>query len=134
MEYKKYSENELKQLHIVLYDILKEIDRVCRAHNIRYFAIGGTAIGVHFWQSILPWDDDIDIGMTCKDYERFIEIAPKFLRKGYILQWPGNEPFSPFYFAKVRKENTLFVEEITQNLNMHQGIYVCTSSFLSVTE
>ena len=124
MEYKKYSENELKQLHIVLYDILKEIDRVCRAHNIRYFAIGGTAIGVHFWESIIPWDDDIDICMTSEDYKRFMQIAPKALKKGYTLQWPGNEKHTPFYFAKVRKDNTLFIEEVTQNLNIHQGIYV----------
>lgn len=124
MENKQYTEQELQQLHAVLYDILAEIDRVCRENNIRYFIIGGTAIGAHFFDGIIPWDDDIDIGMTAGDYERFMAVAPAALRTGYTLCWPGNEPHTPFYFAKVRKDGTRFVEEVTEGLDMHHGIYV----------
>ena len=54
MENKQYTEQELQQLHAVLYDILAEIDRVCRENDIRYFIIGGTAIGAHFFDGIIP--------------------------------------------------------------------------------
>jgi len=120
----KYTKQELFLLQTELYDILKEIIRICQKHNIPYFAIGGTAIGALYDQAILPWDDDIDIGMTRDNYNRFLEIAPKELNSNYFLSWQGTDPHTPYYFAKVKKNNTLFVEKLFKNVPMHQGIFV----------
>ncbi len=124
MEEHQYREGELEQLHSVLYEIVAEIIRVCGVLGIPYFIQGGTAIGAFFEQAILPWDDDIDIGMTRADYTRFLREAPAVLGSDYFLQWPGSEPDTPFYFAKVRKNGTLFVESYFRRQRMHHGIYV----------
>lgn len=121
---RKYTTEELERLHAELYEILREIARVCRKHHIPYFIIGGTAIGALYDQAILPWDDDVDIGMTRKDYNRFLEIAPQELDSSFFLSWIGTDPHSPYYFAKVKKNNTLFVEEMFKNVPMHPGIFV----------
>ena len=120
----KYTDIELITLQTELYRILDEITRICKKHDIPFFAIGGTAIGALYDQGILPWDDDIDIGMTRENYNRFIEIAPKELSNDYFLSWIGTDPHTPYYFAKVKKNNTLFVEELFKNVPMHQGIFV----------
>ena len=120
----QYSDDELRRLHDTLYELLGEVARVCDRHGIAYFIIGGTAIGAHFWQGIIPWDDDIDIGMTRDNYERFLAIAPDALRPAYFLQWQATDPHVPFYFAKVRKNDTLFCENQFKDIRMHQGIYV----------
>ncbi|MGN0069966.1 MAG: phosphorylcholine transferase LicD [Prevotella sp.] len=125
----RYTEEELRQLHGVLYEILEEIMRVCDKCGIRYFIIGGTAIGAHFWQRILPWDDDIDIGMTRDNYNRFLEVAPRELKPGYFLQWVETDPHVPFFFAKVRKNHTLFAESLFRHIDMHQGFYVDVFAF-----
>ena len=52
-------------------DILEQIDRICRRHSICYFADWGTMLGAVREQGYIPWDDDLDIGMLRKDYERF---------------------------------------------------------------
>ncbi len=121
---KEYTAEELRRLHKELYAILAETVRVCEKLGIQYFIIGGTAIGAFFEEAILPWDDDIDIGMTRRNYERFLCEAPAELRQDYFLQWVETDRHTPFYFAKVRKHNTLFVEADFQYLPMHQGIYV----------
>lgn len=121
---KEYNQEELTLLHAELYDILSEVIRVCNKYNISYFAIGGTAIGALYDQAILPWDDDIDIGMTRDNYNRFIEIAPKELSSNYFLSYQDTDPHTPYYFAKVKKNNTLFVEELFKNVPMHQGMFV----------
>ena len=87
---KKYTAEELDLLHTELYDILGETIRVCQKHDIPYFVIGGTAIGALYDQGILPWDDDIDIGMTRENYNKFLKVAPlgdpiKVKVKGYDL-------------------------------------------------
>ena len=82
---KQYTPEELTQLHQVLYEILEEIVRICDKHNIPYFVIGGTAIGALYDKAILPWDDDIDIGMKREDYNKFLQIASQELREPYFL-------------------------------------------------
>ena len=121
---KKYTIQELTALQTELYDILGEVTRICQKHNIPYFAIGGTAIGALYDQGILPWDDDIDIGMTRENYNRFLSIAPQELGKDYFLSWQGTDPHTPYYFAKVKKQATLFVEQLFKDVPMHQGIFV----------
>lgn len=119
-----YTKEELTQLHGVLYEILEEIIRVCDIIGIPYFMIGGSAIGVYFWNGIIPFDDDIDIGMKRDDYERFLCEAPKLLRSSYFLQCYATEPHTTHYFAKVRKNHTRYVEDTVRNVPMHQGIFV----------
>lgn len=120
----KYTTEELEKLHAELYSILKEIDRVCSKHHIPYFIIGGTAIGALYDGAILPWDDDVDIGMKRADYNRFLEVAPQELGPSFFLSWLGTDPHSPYYFAKVKKNGTLFVEEMFRKVPMHPGIFV----------
>ena len=120
----KYNSDILRQLHRELHDITREVVRVCDEANIPYFIQGGTAIGAHFFEDIVPWDDDIDLGMTRENYERFLIEAPKRLREGYLLQEFTTEPNTPFYFAKVRKQGTKFVESEWVGLNISDGIYI----------
>ncbi len=120
----KYNSTLLRRLHLELYDILGEVIRVCDKAGIPYFVQGGTAIGVHFFQDIVPWDDDIDLGMTRPNYERFLREAPALLGKEYTLQEFCTEPNTPFYFAKVRKRGTRFVESEWVGLPIEDGIYI----------
>lgn len=124
MQKDRYTKEELEGLHATLYEILAEIDRVCMENGIKYFVIGGTAIGVHFWEGIIPWDDDIDIGMTRENYDKFMEIAPQKLSGRYFLQNQNTEPHLPYFFAKVRKNGTVFSESVYKDVDIHQGIFV----------
>ncbi len=120
----KYNSDILRELHRQLVDILREVVRVCDLAHIPYFIQGGTAIGAHFFDGIVPWDDDVDLGMTRENYERFLREAPALLGEEYLLQEFTTEPDTPFYFAKVRKRNTRFVESEWVGLDIEGGIYV----------
>ena len=119
-----YTPEELERLQATLYRILAEIKRVCDKHGIRYFITGGTAIGAYFWGKILPWDDDVNVGMPRADYERFARIAQEEMGQDYFLQTPQTDPHVPFFFMKVRMNGTEFNEGTFRKLNIHQGIYV----------
>ena len=62
--------------------------------------------------------------MTRENYNRFLEVAPAELGKEYFLEWFGTEPNTPFYYIKVRKRGTLFVESEWVGLPIEQGIYI----------
>ncbi len=113
-----------KQLQKEIFDIFLEVKRVCEELGIQYFIMGGTALGAVRHGGFIPWDDDFDIGMTRENYDKFIRLAQKELKAGYFLQTYQTEEHSPFYFAKVRKDNTEFIERYCRKLSIHQGIYI----------
>ena len=120
----QYTPQILGGIHEALFEIIEEIQRVCRLLHVDFFAIGGTAIGVHFWQNILPWDDDVDFGMLRSDYQKFLREAPALLGEEFELQEFTTEPNTPFYWAKVRKRNTLFLEKGVEWFDINHGIFV----------
>ncbi len=115
-------------------DILQKIDHICRRHGLSWFGIGGTALGAVRHGGFIPWDDDIDIGMPRRDYEIFLSAAREELPQGYHLQHFSTEPNSPFYFAKVRKDGTVFEEYYLRGYPIHQGIFVDIFPFDPVPE
>ena len=73
----------LEKVHNVLYKLLHEIDRVCVENKIHYFLVFGGLLGYYRVGDIIPWDDDVDIAMPRRDFERFKKIAPKALGKNF---------------------------------------------------
>lgn len=115
-------------------EILQQIDNICRKYDLEYFGIGGTALGAVRHEGFIPWDDDIDIGMPRKDYEKLLSVVQKELPKEYHVQNYFTEPNTPFYFTKIRKNNTLFVEYYLKDYDMHQGIFVDIFPFDNVPQ
>ena len=80
----------------------------------------------------IPWDDDIDVGMTRENYNKFLTVAPDILLSGYTLQKP--EKTCPYFYSKVRVDGTRFVEYSNRKLKSHQGIYVDVFPFDEVPD
>ncbi len=128
------TQDTIQKVQAVEHEIMQQIAAICRRHGLCYFAIGGTALGAVRHQGFIPWDDDIDIGMPRKDYEAFLRIAARELPDNYYIQHFSTEAASPFYFTKVRKKNTLFVEYYLKDAPIRQGIFVDIFPFDNVPE
>lgn len=106
-------------------EILLEVTCICEKENISYWLEAGTLLGAVRHKGFIPWDDDMDIGMTRSDYNRFLAIAPKYLDKKYFLQTKETDPAYPLHFAKVRRNDTLLIETgETGKEPYHHGIFI----------
>lgn len=116
---------DIRLLQNKLLEIFKEIDRICKKHNIRYFAIGGTCLGAVRHKGFIPWDDDMDLAMPRTDYERFKEIASKEFQTKYKLILEGTLPHYPCSFMKIHDQTTTFIEERTSDFeDRYTGVNV----------
>lgn len=118
-----FDNNTLKRIQNIQIDILKEVMRICKKYNLRYFLLGGSCLGAIRHKGIIPWDDDVDVGMPRPDYEKFIEIAQSELPEYYFLQNAQTEPDFPICFSKIRDSRTTFKEKSVSHLNINHGVY-----------
>ena len=96
---------DTQHLQKIILSIAKDIDVLCRKHNIPYYLFGGSALGAKRHKGFIPWDDDLDIVFLPEDYKRFLSIAQKELDpEKYQLQI-GRKDW-PEHFSKVRLKGT----------------------------
>ena len=113
-----------RQQHRML-EILLEVDRICKKHNIRYWLSSGTLIGAVRHKGFIPWDDDLDIEMLLPDYERLMRVLPDELPSTMALQSQDTDPNYFFFYAKVRDRRSHLEEgNRYDRVWKEQGIYI----------
>lgn len=75
--------DENKKVQELTLSLLKVFIHLCEENDLCYYFTGGALIGVLRHKGFVPWDDDIDVGMPRKDYDRFLEILKTKMPEGY---------------------------------------------------
>lgn len=94
--YNHYDPKILAKLQHVELEMLQELDRVCWKHDIEYFATFGTALDAVRHQGFIPWDDDVDVGMTRDNSEKLRRVPRGKWDKNIELVSPDDN-HNPIY-------------------------------------
>ena len=89
--------------------MLKYIHEFCVRNEIRYFMYFGTLLGAVRHHGFIPWDDDMDICMPRRDYEKFLRLFPHD-DSGRYKALSGQDPGNYTTFAKIVDTNTVLIE------------------------
>ncbi len=103
--------NNIKVLQTEELKVMKIIKEICEKENIRYFMIGGTLLGAIRHSGFIPWDDDVDLAMPRKDYERFLEVSNKYLPSNIFVQNFRTDDKYRYYITRVLNKNILVEEK-----------------------
>lgn len=126
---------DLKEIQKCALEIMKDIDRVCRENNIKYSLCGGSVIGAKLYKGFIPWDDDIDIMMDRKNYDRFLSIYPSCAKKNYKLVNYKTTDLNevPALFSRVADIKTEIVEKINNQKEKKGHVFVDITVFDGVS-
>ncbi|MBR3236700.1 LicD family protein [Candidatus Saccharibacteria bacterium] len=105
---KKLSDSDLKKLQKTLLEMVCDFDKVCTKNQINYHLTGGSCLGAVRHNGFIPWDDDVDIDMPRKDYEKLKKVFKKELGEKYDLQSIDTNPTYDLIVPKMRKKGTIY--------------------------
>lgn len=100
------SEEERVGLKQCLLEMYQDIAHVCNKYNLCIMLGGGSALGAIRHQGFIPWDDDFDLMMPRKDYNKLIEVFNDELGDKYMLMAPRTKESSEILFMQILKKNT----------------------------
>lgn len=124
MKYKQYTDTELEKLKKLELMILEEVITICNNHNIDYYVYAGTALGAVRHDGFIPWDDDVDIAVFRKDYEKLLKILDKELSPKFYLITMNKQEECFFHISKVCLKGTKFEDWWAKQVSFEEGIYI----------
>lgn len=117
---------KMKKIWAVELDLLNELLNVCNKYGLSIYANGGTILGAVRHKGMIPWDDDIDMMMPRKDYEKLCSIALSEFKYPYFFQTEDTDPGSYRGHAQFRNSKTTAIleSEYVYKRKMNQGIFI----------
>ena len=118
--YREVSEKENKKL---LLDMMQYVHEFCEEKGIQYFLYFGSLLGAVRHKGFIPWDDDMDICMTRKEYERFIKCFPKGKDTRYsVMTYRDKNHYQPY--AKIVDNYTRILEREDKPIGIYIDLFI----------
>ena len=108
--------------------------KIFKKENIEFFIQDGALLGAYRNGGFIPWDDDIDVGMMRKDYEKL----KKYLKENAVefnaknLQYDGKTKYTAFKkFIKNNPNKDIFIQT-PEGLQIFNGKNIKNTMLLDV--
>jgi lipopolysaccharide cholinephosphotransferase len=113
----------LRQAQLRMLDILVEVDKICRKHNIEYWLDSGTLLGAVRHGGFIPWDDDLDIIVMRKNYKRLRKTLRKELPVQFVFQDWTTDKYAFDNYGRVKDTKSLFDYPFFRK-QKHRGLHL----------
>jgi len=100
-------EESIKPYQAEILKIAKDVVAFFDKNGIEYSLSGGSILGAIRHKGFIPWDDDIDLNMPRKDYNKMLQLFDKNLGNKYYLQTPQTDAELGLMVTQIRKKGTI---------------------------
>lgn len=122
---KSFSPEELRKWQLKLLEILVYFRDFCEAHNLRFYLAAGTCIGAVRHHGFIPWDDDLDVQMPRKDFEKLFELWEKDADKSrFRCERTDENRCVKFQMGLARSMDTTCIYDHSVDMDICQGLKI----------
>lgn len=121
---KRYDDETLKHLQEIQLMMLKDFIKICEENDLTYFVIGGTLLGTIRHGGFIPWDDDIDVIMYRKDFEKLNNIMTATPNEKYGFIDVLNEETYHYTWGRFTLKNTILAEWWANQVDYTPNIFI----------
>lgn len=115
----------LRTVQEISNDLLREMDRICRKHGIKYYIMFGSLVGAVRHKGFVPWDDDIDVVMMYDDFCKFREVVVGELDpEKYFFKTPQTDKHCNVTFACLARVGAERTKEEREMVDTNMGVSV----------
>lgn len=112
MKYRKedvvvLDENRLQEYQAELLSVAKDVISVMDKYNLQYSLSGGSILGAIRHKGFIPWDDDVDLNVPRKSYDKLLQVFEEELGNRYYVQTPQKNPEIGIMVTQIRKRGTV---------------------------
>ncbi|MBR7071247.1 MAG: LicD family protein [Clostridia bacterium] len=98
------------EIKTIAFDILKYFRSVCEENHIPYSLAYGTLLGAVRHSGFIPWDDDVDVFLLRRDYDRFLQAVQQRPHPRFQLFTAQSHPDFFYAYAKLIDTDTVMKE------------------------
>lgn len=118
-----YSKEEIKKIQEKSLEMALYFKKICDENHLLFYFCGGCCIGTIRHQGFIPWDDDVDVFMPRRDYEKLKRIwRKKADTDRYAIEDSDARHIDHNLFLNIRDNTTTFIRPYQRNLDISQGL------------
>ena len=116
--------SELKHVQQIYLEMARDLFEMFDRCNIKATLGGGSVLGAVRHKGFIPWDDDMDINMPRKDFERLKIEFDDYFRGKYIFSAPNHFPHSGYRCGKIENPRVQVWDEAGRRQGLAIDVFI----------
>lgn len=118
-----YSREEIRRIQEKSLEMALYFKKICDENQLLFYFCGGCCIGSIRHEGFIPWDDDVDVFMPRKDYEKLKKIwKRKADTSRYAIENSDEKHIDHNLFLNIRDNTTTFIRPYQTELDISHGL------------